>query len=512
MKRGNEMEVDAFKRIKRRALILCGVKAFLLGLALALPTLGVLLLLYRFEKISFKTPVAILISAGVLLCVAVTTFLVLRRSGKAIAMKLDREHKLSEKVQTMLAFSGEDSPILALQRKDANDALASVSGAILGIKTLWIHILCFVLGLGIFLLSFMFNPVPEPDPEPEPEIPFSVTEMQLAALQELINSVNASEMDSPYRENIAATLTSLYDDIKEVTTLSAKNEAVGNALEAIYLQTDESSYAVEIINSLWKTNAKAPMLLAKALNYYDWPKTGDWEKFIAEMAEFREGFIHPDATVEDADEDKISEDTKNILLNMAASITAALLNNKVSEQDELYAALTRLSSVNEQNADGTRLYGMQILAEYIVENGYTKTQRELDTTVAALNGEIYKALSGNKINTDTGEGTMTTLSGIFDVKAPDYERPELNELTDGAAGDEEGSGGGGGISGGPSYGSDDKVYDPFTNKYVEYGTILDKYYEIMFNKIQDDSYTDDEKKALEKYFEILYGGFKESDK
>ena len=53
------------------------------------------------------------------------------------------------------------------------------------------------------------------------------------------------------------------------------------------------------------------------------------------------------------------------------------------------------------------------------------------------------------------------------------------------------------------------VLDPMTNKYVEYGTILERYYKLMFGKVEDGDYTEQEKEAMEKYFAILYGGFEE---
>ena len=65
------------------------------------------------------------------------------------------------------------------------------------------------------------------------------------------------------------------------------------------------------------------------------------------------------------------------------------------------------------------------------------------------------------------------------------------------------------IGSGAVYGSDDLLLDPITNTYVEYGTILDKYYALMFGKVEEGNYTEQEKEAMEKYFAILYGGFDE---
>ena len=199
-----------------------------------------------------------------------------------------------------------------------------------------------------------------------------------------------------------------------------------------------------------------------------------------------------------------------ILLTGSQGIDLAIQTSRIPENDPLKLALARLSTAKVLNADGTRILGLLSLAEFMEENGYTKGQREIDATISALNSEIYKALSQNDINTGTGEYAMTQLASIFGVRPPEFERPQLFEAQDPNQPDSEGGGGGGAIGGGPTYGSDDKVYDPFTNKYVEYGTILDKYYNIMFGTLSSGDYTDEEKKALEEYFQILYGGFEEA--
>jgi hypothetical protein len=263
------------------------------------------------------------------------------------------------------------------------------------------------------------------------------------------------------------------------------------------------------MEALWGTNAQAARRLAKALNYYDWPKTNDWDRFVEKMSDFKSGFVHKDAETPDADKQLIIDETKNTFAMLSIGILSSLEAAEVDNEDELFTVLLRLASAKEINPDGTRVYGMKTLSEYIVEAGYDKAQRELDATIKALNGDIYRALSGHRTNTNTGEYAMTSIASIFGVKAPDFKRPQLVEFETESGGSGEGGGTSGGISGGPSYGSDDKVYDPYTNRYVEYGTILDKYYSIMFNKLQGGSYTEAEQKALEEYFKILYGGFED---
>ena len=504
-------EVKNFKKIVARTITLQIIKAVLIGLALAFPVYGLFALLDRFEATSLGLVWTLVTSIAVFIMASLVTFLALKQTSKSIAMRLDKDHKLSEKVQTMLAFRDEKGPMVDLQRQDANEAIGLVKNAIVGIKRLWVYILCFVLGLAMCIVCFMFNPIPEPEPEPPPEIPFKVSELQLTALSDLIAYVNASEMQDPYKSSVAQALTTLYEDIQDATTVTQRDEIIQKTMEEIYAQTDQSSGAVEVMNALWSTNTKTSRLLAKALNYYEWTSTNEWERFTEQIADFRAGFVHELATTEGADEQQITDDTKNALLSLSTSILTAFQSSEISNEDALYIVLNRLATAKEINADGTRIYGMTALAEYIIENGYTKTQRELDATVTGLNGDIYKALSQHQNNTDTGEYAMSTLASIFNIKAPEFKRPELQSSSSDSSSDGEGGGADGGISGGPSYGSDDKVYDPFTNRYVEYGTILDKYYSIMFSKLNGGSYTDEEKKALEEYFKILYGGFDKTE-
>ena len=73
-------------------------------------------------------------------------------------------------------------------------------------------------------------------------------------------------------------------------------------------------------------------------------------------------------------------------------------------------------------------------------------------------------------------------------------------------------GGGGGIGTGTEYGSDDLVLDPYTNTYVPYGVVLERYYELMFGGLLSGDYTEEEKDAMDKYFAILYGGFGKGEK
>ena len=130
--------------------------------------------------------------------------------------------------------------------------------------------------------------------------------------------------------------------------------------------------------------------------------------------------------------------------------------------------------------------------------------------------ELYAVISAQKVNTNVGEHALKRLEMLFGMPAPAFERPVFAADSGGNADDDNKDEDGpyqGGVGEGVVFGSDDLVLDPFTGKYVEYGTLYAKYNAIMNEKLGDEGYgyTEAQKKAIEKYFALLYGGFKNQE-
>ena len=502
---------ETFRKFKRKAFGIRLAKSLMAGLALGLATFGACHLLLKFEVIPLTLTKAILIAAGAGALLAILLFLLLRVTDRRLARQLDEQYRLSEKVRTMLEYRDRDGAIYELQRRDTEESLAAIRKKRIKFKRLWLYILCLVLGAAILGASFYFSPTPPEPPPVIPPEPFALTDMQIAAMEELIAYVEGSEMESPYRENVASTLRTLLDELRAVKTVDDRDAALTTAVDAIYAETDASSAAVELMGELWKCDAVSTKLLARTLNYYEWPKADESDKFSARLADFRTSLRHTDETAETPDYATMLTETNILLTKMGSHIPASLTRSGISPEDSLSVVLTRLASANETTEGDSRLLGVAVIA---VDDryDYSGVQRELDATVAILNGDLYRSLSQHKANTSTGEYAMTRLAELFGCTLPTFKRPQFPESgeDDGSIGDEEG-GSMGGIGSGTEYGSDDLVYDPYTNSYVEYGTILDKYYALMFGKLQGDQYTEEEKKAMEKYFAILYGGFDEEE-
>jgi hypothetical protein len=197
-----------------------------------------------------------------------------------------------------------------------------------------------------------------------------------------------------------------------------------------------------------------------------------------------------------------------LITSDSSAIPVALVKSGIASTDALYAAVTSYVFTNPSAAGAYA--GLSDLSMLMPGVPYAALQAELDNTFSALTPVIYSAIEQNKANTDTGEYAVERICILFEHAFPTFKRPVLRDSSTQTGGGDEGSGGSmGGIGTGTVYGSDDLVLDPFTDKYVEYGTILDKYYSLMFGKTEDGDYTEEEIAALKKYFEILYGGFED---
>ena len=504
---------ENFLSLKRKILVGIIIKAVLLGLALGSIVPASIALIEKLVYDSININLCIICGLSIFVVTASLYFLVCVPTNKRIAKNLDNSLSLNEKVQTMLAYKDTDGAIFELQRNDTDNSLSGAKIKTIGLRIIIPCVLCILLAVGIVVYILNIPPTVIPPPEPEPEVPFEITQLQISAVEELIAYVSASEMDSPYRENVANDLTVMLDELKVATTEKERDSALDKAVNAIFDETDNSSNAVEILNELWKTNTDGAKKLAKALNYYDWPKIDEWEKFVAKMTEFRGAFnLTLNEEAENPEAERLTQ-TKMLFALVSENIITSLNKTGADENSEIYIQLMRLAKANEINEEfGTRVYGLFTLYEKIEEMGYKDTQREFDATLTALNNEFYRVMSQHAINTNTGEYAMTRISSLFGYTLPKFKRPSLVDMSTDDSGGSEGddSGAGGGIGDGTVYGSDDLVYDPYTNTYVEYGTILDKYYALMFGKLQNGTFTDEEKIAMEKYFDILYSGFDES--
>lgn len=498
---------ENFIRLKRRAIAVALVKSALVALACGALCSGVLLLLTTHGIIDTDPLLPTLIGGiGALVISGAVAFLILKRTDASLARLIDRDFGLHERVGTMLEYKDKDDTMSSLQREDTEGALAAIKSSDIKFKRLWVYVIALVLGCATLTCAILLIP-PKAPVKPKPATPFKITQLQVRAMEELIVQIADSAMQSPYREQTEQAVTDALAQLKLATTETERDEVLARTVQSMLIATDDSSSALEIINALAKSGSKQVKLLADAINHYGFKRGGEWDSFDKKMTTLRESFVHANANKDDADKSAMAAETRALLSQTAAAISAGLTRSQVSDTDELYMVLLRFA---EQSGD-EGVHGLASLYVASENMTYDEIQMHLDETFNAMKIEIFDALDVKRENVSTGEYAITRICELFGYTLPKFERPDAIEESEGTGDGAEGEQGssGGAIGSGTEYGSDELVFDPMTGEYVEYGEIIDRYYQIMFNKTQGDFYTEDEKEALKKYFEILYGGFDE---
>lgn len=511
---------NKFRKFKLKALAVWLIRALSIGLCFGLVGAGTFLTLSRFEVIKLDAQKAnqigfLAIGLGLTLLIAGIILLASIRGDKKIARKLDQDYQLDERVQTMLAYEKKHGTMYELQRLDTDKTLGDVNFSGYVFKKVWVALLCLVICAGLFGASFAFKPKPvvidEPPPPPEEELePFELSENQMSGILTLIAQLEASEMSSPYKENISTALQTMLEELVLATTMVERDASLEKAITYILDQTDSSSVGYELITTLWETGTVSAKQLAKAINFYDWAKDEDkaFNDYIELIDAFKNVFKYTGTDEEKPSDEELLESLKGTLALASTKIKSALEIALVDENDAYYKVFMYLIEADELNPDGTRVLGFDAIVAQADTLGYKNTQRELDNLIEKVKGDIHRACEQNKTNIDMGELVITRVASLFSYPIPKFERPQLfDAIVDDGTG-EEGTGGAmGGIGSGTTYGSDDLVYDPITNAYVEYGVIVDRYRELMYGATEGGQYTEEEINAIRKYFDILYGGF-----
>ena len=518
----------SFLKFKRRLLAIRTVKALLAGVSVGLLAAGIWLLLCKRELLSFDLMTCLPVGGGALLVAGAATFLLLHASDRKLAGRMDRELGLRERVRTMVAFAEDEGEMARLQREDTERVLASLSQKALKAKRLWCFLLLLPIGIASLTVGLLAENMRDRQP-PEVIVPFEISEIQIAGIEELIRYVDGSVMEEPYRGQISGALTTLLTELKQATTEPQMQAALASALTEITTATYDASSMTEILNGLWKTGDEHIRLLAKALNTSYWTEP-DWGDYAESYSAFRESF---ESKKEEGDEgaegapvpaaeggtEPSGEDLKNGLIltleSMVRKINSALGVSGIPSADPLYDAVNRMIHGEAENAGG-----LQLLAECAAELSYDEIRMSMDMVFDGMTQPFYSVISTQKNNTNVGEYVLKKLSVLFAVPIPEFERPDFVKYGEGDTNtdtdsdrEDENAPSGGGVGEGATFGSKDLVLDPLTGKYVEYGTLYATYNLLMQEKIDDEryGYTEEQKKAIRKYFALLYSGFKNEE-
>lgn len=473
------------------------------GLSLGLIVAGGLLLAFKLKQSDFPVwgyPLIGLTAA--VLCWA-ALFFALRPNDKKFAKKLDREYRLQEKTQTMLAFRQRQGELIALQREDAYEKLEAVPQRKYGLQPFLKLIALPVLAVALFITAVAV-PVPQTvDPAAE------ITDFEKLGLKNLITEISGSSLESELKTSVVGVLEGILADLSLSQTENAKKTKVFACVAAIdKLIEEENSYG-EIASQL--TNGDQTVLIASAISdgvgVFDSSVSLSSYERVTALEESLERLIEanlglPLAALEEEILD--AEDVGGALQTLSEAITAALAASEVEEEDALYS--------------GTQTFASKISSVAVSETVAQTVSVIFDSYVY----ELTQALCVQAYNCVIDLYIRIRLSDILSIPIEEFpenivdERPLIDSDTSGG---EDSNGdpnttdreNGGYGKGDTIYGGDSYIYEPDAEEHVKYGSVLDKYYAIVEELIRNGDYTEEEQKAIRAYYSMLYSGIEESE-
>ena len=466
-----------FRKFKRKLRAGAVIRAVLFGLSLGAMTLAALWLMDKMtaaepDFVGYAIPAAAVAGA----C-AVAMLLILLPTKKRIARRVDRHLALGEKVQTMLFFRKDDSPMAELQRADTDRILRETPRRkVKGVCT-WLFVLLPLLACLSVVGTILVPAKQPPDPPPVVENNFSITPWQEQALKDLIEKVKISGMEAEPKEGVVKQLESLLIKLKNVRKEGAMKEAVIASIEGIHTAVSTHNTYDLIADAMFASPSDTVGDLGGAINSLQALLIGEWMNTTK-------------TAVLEKNEDPAT---------LAAGITQALTRSGVDVENEVHMALLaftlQLSAITEESA------------EEEVSGAFAEAEQ-------ALNSALFLQATNEEVEDDT----IYTLLSIFGIKASEVPEHVFNDPEDPRGEDDYEqdddldqihSGGLG--SGEMIFGSNDTIFDPDSESYVPYHQVIDGYYAKITEMLVDGNLPHELEEALTDYFAILFDGSKNKE-
>lgn len=461
-----------FHKFKRKLRIGAVIRGAVFGLSLGTVCF---VLLWLMDKLSAAEPrfsqYAIL--AAAVACVGcIVMMLILAPTKKRIARRIDRQLALGEKVQTMLAFRNDKSPMAALQREDTDRILSNTPCRRVKGTATWLFVLLPCVAV-LCVAGTVLVPAKEP-PTPPPVVDnnFTITPWQTQALKDLIEKVRTSDMEEEPKEGVIKQLESLLIKLGSIKKEPAMKEAVVSCIEGIHKAVSEHNTYDLIASAMFASPSDEVQELGSAINSLKALLVGEW------MNASRDAVLAGDLSY----------------ATLATGITQALTLSRVDAENEVHIALLEFT------------VQLAALQEKTSEEEVGRVFSEAEET---LNASLYIQATNEEVEDDT----IYTLLSIFGMKASEVPDHVFNDPEDPRGEDDYDPGddpdqmhSGGLGTGEMIFGSNDTIYDHYSESYVTYGQVIKDYYGVISEMLVYGNLHHELEEALSDYFAILFNG------
>ncbi len=242
---------EGFKKFKKKIFLEALIKSIVIGISIGIILFTVPYLYILIKEMDFSILYLLLMALVGMIISFGLSYLILKQNDKKIAKRLDKELNLNEKVQTMVEYMNEDSPIVNIQRENTQEILNQTS-----LKKLTTKISAFLIVLVVISLSLGVTTLAYPKPEvnPLPEKEWSSDDWTKNAIYNLIRTVNKTEFNEELKAKYIQKLEEFVDSLDNIKTetrlVLAVSELVAyNELEVDIVNSNNEIYEVLITSN-----------------------------------------------------------------------------------------------------------------------------------------------------------------------------------------------------------------------------------------------------------------------
>lgn len=471
---------ENFKVVKNKYKKLAVISAVALGVFCGVIVACTLLLAFKLSAIELLWVYYLLIGAGVAVACFFPFYLLLKPNDKRLAVKLDKEFNLNQKVQTMVEYSGREGTLVNLQREQTDLALEAAAKSRPDFKGLLKFLFIPVIAVAIACAGIIV-----PAKKTTVIVPqFKLTQIQRTALNNLIADVNASNFSSGLKVATTTALSDMLADLEQTTIFSEMKRKVVSTvkgIDAIIASTNSylpvygefagneytKPFASAVVHGVAYYKSTSSSVI-KSLNGVTQQSEKSNEAITELLVEWKDG---------------VKEIFRQPSQNGAEAplLTVPEMVQKVTEYSDAFSNGLEKVEFNGEN-DGL-INAIKAFAADIVtvnpawgaEDYVGEVERKCAAFISpavedALFTQTYSCLMDEFIRNRTIEILGLKYS---DVGANTNVVPEVVDEDGDGNGDENHGGGFG--SGDINYGSDEMVLDPDTGELVQYGTLLARY-------------------------------------
>ena len=395
---------DNFKKMKRKLMVEFYLKISLVSLSLWLTVSGLIILFTNLFGAKFPLYLSILIGAVIGICLFVVLLIKKKPNDTQIALRIDRDFNMHEKVATMVTFQNTDGFMYEKQREDAKENLQKKEVRKLPFRLAMVNIPALVFGVSLFTASF-FTPSVVQKKDENKDKKDEINDKTDKIINDIHEIINNSDAYETLKAELNQILEDLLVELKDDEDPQSRLHKVMIAERKVDAALDRANTKEEIGSALEANTEKDSALYKLGVAIKEGSQTG----VTLALRKLEKDFGSRSTYSGQALSEYLVAIVNTINTSMKASLEAEV---QVSEKDGLYTALKNLSS----KLDAIQKRYSEYLKAPSENKGVPEEQTKSDTTdaleIAII--EINQSLEAQANNTELAEKVKAYMETLID--------------------------------------------------------------------------------------------------